>query len=168
MGVQLKWKEDEKRLYELYRKESNGKIKMRLHSFWQLRQGKTIQAVCEITGCSAASLERWLRWYRHGGIDEIYRRKHGGDHGEKGFLTEIQKEALVKQAAEEGFASATEAGVWIEETFGVHYKTDSVRKLLRRVGLKKKVPRPRSPQMSPQAQKVWKKGGWSKRLAVTT
>lgn len=167
MAITLDWQEDEAELYRLFHREREGKIRARLQAFWLLRQGKSVQEVVTLSGVSERSLGRWMRWYEEGGLQAIYSHKHGGDHGEKGFLTQEQKAALVQHAAEAGFSTASEAGAWMEEHLGVHYAPHSVFGVLARVGLKRKVPRPRSVKASPQVQKVWKKGGCSRRSAHT-
>jgi putative transposase len=159
MRLRIDWQEDEAELYRLYRQERNGQRKTRLQALWLLRQGKTLQQASQVLGLSSRNLYRWLDWYRQGGLSQVLSRQHGGDHGEKGFLNNEQKEALIAQAEQQGFATAHEAGGWMEKELGVHYAPDSVWFVLVRLGLKKKVPRPRSLKTSPQAQAAWKKGG---------
>ena len=66
---------------------------------------------------------------------------------------------MVAEAAKGVFGTAQAVRDWIEEQFGVVYAVGSLYTLLPRLGLRRKVPRPRHPQAAPQAQATWKKGG---------
>jgi len=47
---------------------------------------------------------------------------------------------------------------WTEENFKVKYTYWGMRSLFVRLGIKKKVPRPKAVKASPKAQEEWKKG----------
>jgi transposase len=67
----------------------------------------------------------------------------------------------VDAAASGHFFTAADAVRWVAETFGVTSTAKGMHHLLRRLGCRKKVPRPMNPKTSEAAQAAWKKGGWS-------
>ncbi len=79
MGGQLKvdWQESADELKHLYQKEVHPQRRTRLQAFWQLRVGKRIQDVVDLTGASYRRVQQWLQWYRQGGVNEVLRRVVG-------------------------------------------------------------------------------------------
>ena len=69
-----------------------------------------------------------------------------------------QQEQLRQHASGQGFTSAKDAQAWIEKQCGVAYTEGGVYSLLRRLWIKKKVPRPQNAKVDPQAQQAFKKG----------
>ena len=76
----------------------------------------------------------------------------------------------MKVKAEAGELRTIRDGVEWAKSHGVEYTYWGMRWVFGRLGLRKKVPRPRSPKASAEKQEAWKKGGsaqsW-KRLDVT-
>ena len=68
MGGRLKvdWQQSSEELKNLYQKEAHLQRRTRLQALWQLRLGKRIQDVVDLTGASNRSVQQWLRWYRQG------------------------------------------------------------------------------------------------------
>lgn len=70
------------------------------------------------------------------------------------------QEAELKAKAEAGEIRTLWDGVhWAQEVHGVRHTYWGMRRVFDRLGLKKKVPRPKSPQASAAQQEAWKKGG---------
>ncbi len=69
MGGQLKvdWQESAEELKHLYQEEVHPRRRTRLQALWQLRLGKRIQDVVDLTGASYRRVQQWLQWYRQGG-----------------------------------------------------------------------------------------------------
>ncbi len=145
-------------LHAQYRAEPVAEVRTRLHALWLLRLGEGPMAVAAVVGVSRNSVPQWLRWYREGGLAAVRAHRRGG-HGTPSYLTPAQQEQLVAEAAQGVFATAQAVRDWIEERFGVVYTRDSMYTLLPRLGIRRKVPRPRHAQTDPQAQAAWKKGG---------
>ena len=148
-------------LHQRYLAEADGAVRTRLHALWLLRQpeaGWTPMTVAATLGVHRSTVQLWLKWYREGGLDPICARHRGGV-GKPSYLTPVQQEALVAEAAQGVFATAQAVRDWIEAEFGVVYTVGSLYTLLPRLGIRLKRPRPRHPKADPQAQAAWKKGG---------
>ena len=159
--LEIEWQESAEELFEAYRREGNVYRRTRLQALWQLRQGKFLGEVSGIVGVSYRTLQRWLEWYRHGGLAEVLARTPGhGAQGGASYLTPEQEREVKAQADSGGFRTAQEAARWIEEQWGVRYKYQGIYGLFRRLKLRKKVPRPQSERASPEAQAAWKKGDY--------
>ena len=110
-----------------------------------------VLAVATTLGVHRSTVQLWLKWYREGDLDPICARRRGGI-GKPSYLTPVQQEALVAEAAHGVFATAQAVRDWIEDQFGVVYTVGSMYTLLPRLGIRIKTPRPRHPKADPQAQ----------------
>ena len=70
----IDWQETASELRKLYRQERNSERHTRLHTFWQLRLGKTMKEVSELEDIGYRTLQDWVAWYRHGGLTEVLKR----------------------------------------------------------------------------------------------
>ncbi len=109
-------------------------------------------------GVHYRSAQRWVEWYRDGGLNEVVSRKMGGV-GQPRYLNSEQERKLVEEVGGGRFRTAGEIADWIESEYGVHYKGNSIYSLLQRLGCSPKVPRPRHEKANMKAQKSWEKGG---------
>lgn len=119
---EVEWQESPDELFETFRREKNVERRMRLQALWQLRQGRSLEEVSQVVGTSYRTLQRWVAWYRSGGLAEVLRRIRGyASPGGRNYLT-TEQEAAVKAKADAGaFRTAKEAARWIEAQWGVHY-----------------------------------------------
>ncbi|WP_459879416.1 helix-turn-helix domain-containing protein [Desulfothermus naphthae] len=157
--MNIEWREGEKELLELYKREQDVEIRSRLHAFWLLRKGYSVAEVKKVLGIHERTLRRRIAWYRSGGIEEVRRRKKGGRQGRECWLSAEQKEQLKAKAAEGVFKTIQDAVEWVAKEFKVKYSYWGMRSLFVRLGIKKKVPRPKAEKACAEAQKEWKKGG---------
>jgi transposase len=157
--LEIDWEESVEELFDAYRREKDIHRRTRLQVLWQLRQGKSLKQVQEAIGVSYRTLQRWVAWYRSGGLAEVLERTPGyAAPGKPSYLT-AEQEAEVKAEADKGaFRTAQEVADWIAERWGVHYKSSGIYGLLYRLGLRPKVPRRQAEQVSEAAQEAWKKG----------
>ncbi len=144
-------------LKEAYLSQEDVSIRTRLHVLWLLRRGWRITAAAEAVGVHYRSAQRWVEWYRDGGLNEVVSRKMGGV-GQPLFLSEDQESKLVEEVGGGRFRTAGEIADWIESEYGVHYKGNSIYSLLQRLGCSPKVPRPRHEKADVEAQDSWEKG----------
>ena len=145
-------------LHAQYRAQPAPEVRTRLHALWLLRQGASPTGVAAMVGVDRSSVQRWLRWYREGGLAAVCGRRRGGV-GKPSYLTTAQAAQVVAVAATGVFATAPAVRDWIAERFGVVYTVGSTYTLLARLGIRLKRPRPRHPKADPQVQAAWKKGG---------
>jgi len=146
-------------LHAQYRAEPVPEVRVRLHVLWRLRLGEGPTVAAAVVGVGRSSVQRWLRWYRAGGLAAVRSRRRGGGPGKPSFLTPDQERQVVAAAATGVFATAGAVRDWIEAQWGVAYTVAGVYTLLERLRIRLKVPRPRHTQADPQAQAAWKKGG---------
>ena len=156
--LHIPWQEDEITLFNLYRREQDPELRPRLHSLWLLRKGKPMGEVASLIGIHYRTLQRWIGWYRQGGVEEIRRHKNGGRQGRAPYLKEEELEKLLEKTRQGAFSTIGQAALWVQENLGVKYTYWGMRSLFERLKLKKKVPRPLAAKASPEAQERWKKG----------
>lgn len=156
--LQIDWREDEETLQHLYRQEKDHQDRTRLQALWLLRPGRSMKEVAELVGVHYRTVQEWVAWYRKGGVEELRRHRHGGHGGSEGYLSEEQ-EAELKAKAAAGEIRTIQDGVEWAKTHDVEYTYWGMRGVFVRLGLKKKVPRPKSGQTSDEEQEAWKKGG---------
>ena len=118
-----------------------------------------MKEVAEIVGIHYRTMQEWVAWYCQGGVAEVRRHRHGGHGGKQPRLTPEQEAALKARSAAGEIRTAWEAVEWVGKGFGVKYTYWGMRWVFARLGLKKKVPRPVSPEASAEQQEAWKKGG---------
>lgn len=160
--LQVEWQETAEELRRQYLKEKHTQRRTRLHALWHLRSGKRIQDVVEILGIHYRVIQRWIAWYRQGGLEEVLRRVSGhGAPGVQPYLNAQQQKALVARVALGDFRTVWDVMHWVEARWGITYRYHGMHSLMKRHQLGLKVPRPRSAKASPEKQEAWKKGGYS-------
>src|SRR5215212_2907913 len=158
--LEIAWaaEDDAASLYRRYRRERRADVRPRLHGLWLVRTGRTTREAAVVLGVDERTVQRWLAWYRAGGLALIEGR-HAGSQGAPSFLTPVQKEALAAEVATGRFRTAAEIRRWVEERWGVRYTEGGMYALLHRLGCAPKVPRPVHEKVDHLAQARWKKGG---------
>ena len=153
------WQEQESAaaLKARYLGEAVGEVRTRLHALWRLREGASVKETAHTVGVHSRTVQRWLSDYRQGGVAAVTARRSGG-HGLPARLSEEQDATLRAEAATGAFRTAAEARAWIAAQFGVHYGAGGIYRVLARLKVHPKVPRPVNPKADPAAQAAWKKG----------
>jgi len=154
------WREgdDEAALKAAYRAEQDVELRPRLHALWLLRGGRRLGGVADVLGVDYRSVQRWVAWYREGGLPAV-RAHHMGGVGQPPRLTPEQQEAVAREVASGRFRTAADIRGWVAQTFAVTYTDGGTYSLLARLRLAPKVPRPRHEKADLAAQEDWKKGG---------
>ena len=157
--LKIEWQDDVATLGAAYRKAKALQDRQRLQALWLLRQGRSMAEIAAIVGVHYRTVQEWVSWYRHGGIEAVLVHQHGGSRAHSRRLSAVQ-EAELKQKADAGEIRRIEDGVvWAQETHQVEYTYWGMRHVFARLGLRQKVPRPRNPKASEAQQEAWKKGG---------
>ena len=157
--LRIDWHESDtpEALKEAYQSQSDVRVRTRLHLLWLVRSGWQIKAASEAVGVHYRSAQRWIEWYRVGGLREVVSRKMGGV-GQPRFLSDEQESGLVEEVGSGRFRTAGEIADWVESEYGVRFKGNSIYSVLERLGCSPKVPRPRHEKADVSAQERWKKG----------
>lgn len=141
-----------------YRSEARADRRLRLQGLWLLRRGCTVDETAAAVGVHRRTGDRWVDWYRRGGLADVLTHRQGG-HGQPRRLALDQEAQVQAEVATGRFRTAAEVGVWIAATFGVSFRPGGVCRLLRRLQAAPKAPRPQHEKAAPAAQAGWKKGG---------
>ncbi len=141
-----------------YGRERRADVRTRLQGLWLVRTGRTTREVAEVVGVEERTVQRWLAWYREGGLAAVTGR-HAGGHGAPSFLTADQRTELADEVATGRFRTAAEIRRWVQERWGVSYTEGGMYALLGRLRCAPKVPRPVHEKADHLAQVRWKKGG---------
>lgn len=157
--LQIDWQEDKQTLYELYKQEKDAQNRQRLQALWLLRPGRPMTEVARLVGVHYRTLQDWVVWYRQGGIAEVLSHRHGGHGGQERRLSPEQEAELIEKAEAGELGTIWDGVAWAREAHAVAYSYWGMRWVYARLELKKKVPRPKSPKASAEAQAAWKKGG---------
>lgn len=150
--------DDAASLYARYRRERRADVRPRLHGVWLVRTGKTTREVAEVLGVDERTVQRWLAWYRAGGLAPLEAR-HAQGRGAASFLTPEQTAELAEEVATGRFRTAAEIRDRVQERWGVAYSEGGMYALLKRLRCAPKVPRPIHEKADQLAQARWKKGG---------
>ncbi len=150
-------KESADELKGLEKKEKNPRLRKRLQLLRILKSGLTrfLTKACQVVGYSDKhGWEIWKKYLAEGlaGYARLnYLRQ------KRGKLTYEQEAQVNSAAAAAGFASQTEVQTYIFEQFGVNLVRANVSKLLQRLEVTAKVPRPRNRHTSEEEQTEYKK-----------
>jgi transposase len=74
------------------------------------------------------------------------------------YLSAEKAQGLLERAQAGEVRSIQDGVAWAKEEHDIHYSYWGMRHVFARLELKKKVPRPRSPKASHEAQVAWKRG----------
>ena len=116
-----------------YRAQQDTMLRTRLHALWLLRSGRRMREVASVLGIHYRTLQKWVSWYRTGGVEEVLSHRMKG-LGQLRFLSEEQERELTEEVGSGRFRTGGEVREWIESEYGVSYTQGSVYSLLARLG----------------------------------
>ena len=155
---EVTWRESDtpEALKSVYQRERDPEVRTRLQGLWLLRCGWQLGTVAEATGTHYRSVQRWVAWYRQGGLPEVMGHKMGGP-GRQPWLR-LEEETQVSDAVATGrFQAAWEVRDWIKQQYGASYTLGGVYNLLKRLKCSPKARRLIHTKTT-QVQVTWKKG----------
>lgn len=159
--IRVDWSESAEELYARFRQEPDPRRRQRLQALWLVRGGESVAQAAHVAGVGHRSLERWLSWYRQGGLAAVVRRVPGhGARGQPSWLTPAQQQTLLAETVRGTFHTYGEARDWVEEQFGVTYSYQGMYTVLARLTVRPQVPRPHAAKADPTVQEAWKRGAW--------
>jgi transposase len=146
------WNETADELLERHRTELDPRRRTRLRALWLLRQGYSIEDTSEMVDASYRTIQRWIGWYRLGGVDAVLKRVPGhGASGRHARLNREQEAAIAARAMSGGFRTVWDAIVWVREQWGVTYTYTGMHALMQRQIMRsmraKSAPLPASPAL---------------------
>jgi len=157
-NLQVEWQESAEDLKQKYRAENHAQRRERLFTLWHLRLGKQIRQMSEITGTDERVIQRWVAWYRSGGLEEVLRRVTGHHTtGAPAYLNRLQQKALAARVKLGDFRTVWDAVEWVQARWGIRYSYEGMRSVMKRNQCVLKVPRPQSEKAKVQQQEDWQK-----------
>jgi transposase len=69
--LKIAWKHPAEVFYQLYKQERDARIAKRWQALWMLRRGERLKRVKELVGVAHVTIQRWVRWYEAGGLEEV-------------------------------------------------------------------------------------------------
>src|SRR5437764_12854717 len=111
LTVEWAAEDDAGSLYGRYRRERRADVGPRLHGLWLVRTGKTTREAAEVLGVDERTVQRWLGWYRAGGLAPLEGR-HAGSQGAPSFLTPEQNSELTEEVATVRFWTEAKIRGW--------------------------------------------------------
>jgi len=141
----------------LENKEQNPRLRKRLQLLRILKSGLTrfLTKACQMVGYSDKHGREIWQKYLAAGLAGYARLNYL--RVKRGKLTYEQEAQVNRAAAAAGFASQAEVQTYIFEQFGVRLARANVSKLLQRLEVTAKVPRPRNRRTSEEEQRAYKK-----------
>lgn len=120
-----------------------------------LKSGRatTLPEAAPLVGVTERSLQNWWRLYRQQGLVALMRV----EPNRKPRLSEEQQQILVQETSKGQFSTIAEISAWVGENFGIGYTDVGMWKLVRRLKIKKKTPRPSHVNKDPKAVERFKK-----------
>jgi transposase len=157
--VKIDITESEEELKTLLAAQKTAFAKERVQALYLLKtkQVETVQHLSEILGRNRVTVQRWLRFYRSGGLTQLL-----SQHKSQGRPMVISPEAIASLKEElkdpQGFSSYKEVQLWLLAFFGVEANYHVVHHLVRyKLQAKLKSSRPRSSEQNPEELNNFKK-----------
>ena len=125
---------------------------------WLLAEGRSRQAVAELTAYSRVSLYQTVKRYNQEGLRGLRDRRHE-NQGLAPLLDIAERERLLKamKDAENGVWTALKIQNWLEQELGKSLYLQRVYELLDQLGFSLQSPRPAHAKADPAAQEDFKK-----------
>ena len=160
------WREGDtaEALKAAYLAERDRAVRTRLHGLWLLRAGRSLSEVAGVVGVDYRTVQRWVAWYRQGGLAIVRGRKMGGT-GQVPYLSPAQEAELAAEIGTGRFRQGEEMRAHIAKRYGVSYTIGGIYSLAERLACAPKVPRPGHAKADPAARDAVKRGGSSGRSA---
>ena len=125
-------KDTSEALRAAYRAERDVALRSRLHALWLLRNGHSICQVAVVLGVHYNTVQKWMRWYKRGGLNEVVSHHQGG-LGRESYLNDEEMLRLAREVESGRFPTATDVRDWIEAECGIEYSLQGVYSLLKRI-----------------------------------
>lgn len=157
----MTWRTDdtEDALKAAYLAERDGMVRSRLQALWLLRAGRSLTEATAVVGVHYRTVQRWVEWYRDGGVAQV-RARHMGGVGQAPFLAREDHAQVAEEVASGRFRTAAEIREWIATTYHADYTIGGIYTLLGRIDCRQRVPRPIHPKTDLTQQDAWKKGAF--------
>ena len=133
-------KENEEELSRLQKSSGKVLVYQRLQMLRVLKSGKvaTLVEAAPLVGVTERSLQNWWRLYKQQGLESLLRV----EPNRRPRLTAQQQHDLIEEAGKGEFSTIVEITAWVKQSFGISYTEVGMWKLVKKLKIKKKTPRP--------------------------
>ena len=101
-----------------YQGERDLEFRTRLHGLWLLRCGWRLLGVAAALGAHYRTVQRWVAWYREGGVGNVLSHKMGGARGKRRSLLLKPKSRWQKRWKQDGFERWQRSGSGSQGSMG--------------------------------------------------
>ena len=132
MVTNIRIKEKEEFLKELYSKENNKKLRNRIQMLYLLKTRRVIEAseLSKVLMVDDSSITRWLNIYRKGGLKKLLNIKAIPGRPSK-ISKEIVEELKKELGKSKGFNSIKEIMLWIKDKYNLECTNRQVHHLVK-------------------------------------
>lgn len=132
--------QSEEELQSRQRSASKVVIYQRLQMLRLLKscRAKTLSEAARAIGVNRRSTQKWWRQYKEQGLESLLEVAPT----RQSRLSKEQQQELLAEAAKGKFSTIVEILRWVEQSFGISYTEVGMWKLVKRLKIKKKTPRP--------------------------
>lgn len=153
---------EQSKLERLYRKESEGKAKLRLLALIKRKEGLSYEKIGNELKIPKVTVYDWINNVDKEGLERIHDQERPGRPSK---LMVEQESMLKKEIKDSPREFGIKADVWTIKTFrfhikknhGVEYSNAHMYRLIQRLELSLIKPRPRDYRADKEEQKLWKK-----------
>ena len=159
MNLKLHHTSDE--LLKLYKIECNPRLARRIHAVYLACKGLTCPQIINITGAGRRTIQKWVKKYNNGGIEELKDKPRPGQptklprQMQEDFCQRIQAGPLEQDVV--SVLNGPAIRRLLEREFGVVYSLWGVYSLLHRLRHSCLCPRPQHEKADPNVQQEFKK-----------
>ena len=115
---------------------------------------QTLEQIGSILKRGRATIARWVKSYREGGIQKLLHRGHGG---RKASLSHSDQEAVIAELYSGRWKRAKDIQIWLQEERCIDLKLGGVYYWLYKLKSSWKVPRPRHKDQDPDEVEAFRK-----------
>ena len=120
----------------------------------------------QIVRTTAATLNKWINWYREGGIEGLLSRPVGAEGGKEPRFTPQDWERFRAELAKGTWRTARDVQRRLRKTLGLKISRKEVYRHLGKLGARLKVGRRSHVKKDPVATEAFKTGGLDSKLAM--
>ena len=113
----------------------------------------TLEQIGVILKRGRATIARWVKSYREGGIQKLLHRGHGG---RKASLSQSDQEVMIEELYSGRWKRAKDIQMWLQEERGIDLKLGGVYYWLYKLKSSWKVPRPKHKDQDPDEFEAFK------------
>ena len=147
--------------------ESSAWKRQRLQAIRLAMEGReTYERIAEIVRCSAASLSKWIGWFRAEGIEGLLGHVNGAGGGKQPRFSPPQWERFRAEVAKGEWRTAWDAQRWLKKELGLEIALKEVYRHLGKLGARLKVGRRSHCKKDPEAEAAFREGGLEEKLGA--